>query len=267
MIPTLKSEFKKLLTVRSTYFISLLFLLLVGFLAFYVQGFKNAPTATISPLDHAKASLFLAGTITQFSNVIAVAGGLIGLLLLTHEYRYNTIVYTLSASTSRSKVLAAKIIAVLIYVFIFSAVATLIALVLMRVGVAASGHSLVHQNINYLTYLAKAIFLAEGFALGGLLFAALIRNQVGAIAALFIIPNPVEGILSLLLKHNSVYLPFTALQQAVQPPVIQGLSVNPSNADHNTGSLTAPKGALVFLAYLIVAWVVAWYLFLRRDAT
>ncbi len=267
MIPQLKSEFKKLLTVRSTYILSLAFLLLLSFLAFYVQGFKNVPTETLSPLDHAKASLFLAGTITQVANVVSVAGGLIGLLLLTHEYRYNTIVYTLSASNSRSKVLASKIIAVLVYVAIFSTLASLIALGLMRLGVAASGHTLINQDINYLTYVAKAVFLSEGFAMGGLLFAALIRNQVGAIAALFIVPNPVEGILSLLLKHNSVYLPFTALQQVVQPPVINGLLVAETRRGDSAGFLTAPKGALVFLAYLVVGWIIAWYLFLRRDAS
>ena len=267
MMPQLKSEFRKLLSVRSTYLISLFFLLLLAFLSFYVQGFKNAPTETISALDHAKASLFLSGTITQLASVVSVAGGLIGLLLLTHEYRYNTIVYTLSASNSRGKVIAAKIIAVLIYVFIFSTVATFIALGLMRIGVAVSGHSLVPQNINYLTYVAKTVFYAESFAMGGLLFAALIRNQVGAIAALFIIPNPVEGILSLLLKTKSVYLPFTALQQVIQPPVIQGISLNSDRNTAATGSLTAPRGALVFLAYLVVGWIIAWLLFLRRDAS
>jgi ABC-type transport system involved in multi-copper enzyme maturation permease subunit len=267
MIPALKSEFKKLLTIRSTYLLSLFFLLLVSFLAFYVQGFKNVPTETLSAIDHARASLFLAGTITQIANTISVAGGLIALLLLTHEYRYNTVVYTLTASNSRSKVLASKIIAILVYVFVFSALATLLALGLMKAGAAASGHSLVPQNINYLTYLAKSVFLSEGFAMGGLLFAALIRNQVGAIAALFIIPNPVEGILSLLLKHNSVYLPFTALQQVVQPPVINGLSVNTAMHGETNGTLSAPKGALVFLAYIVGGWIVGWYLFLHRDAS
>src|SRR5256885_8959719 len=104
MIPALRSEFKKLLSVRSTYVLSLFFLLLISFLAFYVDGFKNVPTETTSALDHARASLFVAGNITQIANVISVAGGLIGLLLLTHEYRYNTIVYTITASNSRNKV-------------------------------------------------------------------------------------------------------------------------------------------------------------------
>jgi hypothetical protein len=75
MIPALRSEFKKLLSVRSTYVLSLFFLLLISFLAFYVDGFKNVPTETTSALDHARASLFVAGNITQIANVISVAGG------------------------------------------------------------------------------------------------------------------------------------------------------------------------------------------------
>jgi ABC-type transport system involved in multi-copper enzyme maturation permease subunit len=268
MTPTLRSEFKKLFTVRSTYVLSLIFLLLMGFLAFYVDGFKNVPTETLSPLDHAKASLFVAGTITQIANTISVAGALIALLLLAHEYRYNTIVYTLTASNSRSKVLASKIFAILAYVLVFAAVASIIGLGLVYAGVAASGHSIPHQDINYLTYVAKAVFLSEAYAMAGLLFITLIRNQVGAIAALLIIPNTVEGLLSLLLKQNSVYMPFTALQQVVQPPVVNGVIAGHSRVhDSATGYLSAPRGVLVFLAYLAVGWIVAWYLFLRRDAT
>ena len=266
MIPALRSEFRKLFSVRSTYILSLFFLLLLGFLAFYVQGFKNVPTETISALDHAKAQQFLAGSITQVANVLSVAGALIALLILTHEYRYNTIVYTLTASNSRSKVLAAKIMAIFIYVFAYSVLATALALILMKAGIAASGHTLPAQNINYLTFFAKIVFFAESFAMGGLLFAALIRNQVGAIAALFIIPNPVEGILSLLLKQNAVYLPFTALQQVIQPPVINGVAAAHVR-DNTSGQLSAPRGALVFLAYLLTGWIITWYLFLRRDAT
>lgn len=265
MMNLLRADFKKLLSVRSTYLISLVFLLLVGFLAFYADGIKNAPIETQSILDHAKASAFIAGNLTQVANVIAVAGGLIGLLLLTHEYRYGTIVYTLSASTSRTKVLLSKILTIFTYTLVFSAIATVIAVILMRLGVAAGGHSLPPQNINYLTFVAKSVYLGEGFALAGLLFAALIRNQVGAIAALFIVPNPVEGILSLLLKHNSVYLPFTALQQVVQPPVI--IAAKAVHDNPNVGVISAPRGALVFLAYLVGGWLIAWYLFLKRDAS
>src|SRR5262249_49292817 len=108
----------------------------------------------------------------------------------------------------------------------------------------------------------------EGFALAALLFGVLIRNMAGSFAALFIIPNPVEGLISLVLKTSSVYLPFMALSQVIQAPVIGTVNGQPAPAhpDNSTGFLTAPRGALVFLAYLVVAWAVAWYLFLRRDA-
>jgi ABC-type transport system involved in multi-copper enzyme maturation permease subunit len=270
MMPTLKAEFKKLLTVRSTYILLLGFLLLGAFISFYVHGYKDSGLPNFtghSPKDQAGAALFLASTITSIPNILSVAGALIALLLLAHEYRYNTIVYTLSASKSRSKVLASKIIAIFCLVFVYTLISTAILLGLVIAGVHASGHSLPHQDINYLTFFAKTVFFTEAFAMAGLLFITLIRNQVGAIAALLILPNTIEGLLSLLLKNNSVYMPFMALQQVVQAPTItvSGAPAHPPN--DNLGSLSAPKGALVYLCYLVGAWIVAWYLFLRRDAS
>lgn len=268
MKAALKAEFKKLLTVRSTYVLMLGFLILGAFFSFYVYGFKNSglPQYTgPSPLDHARASLFAAGSITQIANITSVAGALIALLLLAHEYRYNTIIYTLAASNSRTKTLAAKIIAVFCLVFVYSLIATAILLTLVWAGAAAAGHSLPAQDINFFVFFTKCIFFCEAFAMAGLVFITLIRNQIGAIAALLILPNTVEGLLSLLLKKNSVYLPFTALQQVASPPEIAGDA--PAHSAATTGSLSAPKGALVFLCYLILFWIIAWYLFRRRDAT
>jgi ABC-2 type transport system permease protein len=258
MMPSIKSEFKKLLTVRSTYIISAGFLLLTAIVDLYIHGYKDATVLGKGGSDN----LFVAGSVTQIANTLSVAGAIIGLLLLAHEYRYNTIMYTLTASNSRAKVLFSKVAAILIYVFIYSLLAGIISTAMIYAGVALSGHSLPHQDINYLTYLAKIVFTCEAFALVGLLFAALIRNQVGAIAALFVLPNTVEGLLTLLLKHNSVYLPFIALSQVSQAP---------SQTAHGTsgaglGSLSPTKGALVFMIYLVVGYLIAWYLFLKRDA-
>jgi ABC-type transport system involved in multi-copper enzyme maturation permease subunit len=113
MMPTIKSEFKKILTIRSTYIVSLGFLLLAAFVDFYIHGYKDASTLGKGATDN----LFVAGSVTQIATTLSVAGAIIGLLLLAHEYRYNTIVYTLTASNSRSKVIFSKIAAVLIYVF------------------------------------------------------------------------------------------------------------------------------------------------------
>jgi hypothetical protein len=112
-------------------------------------------------------------------------------------------------------------------------------------------------------YFAKVIFFCEAFAMAGLLFATLIRNQVGTIAALIILPDTIEGLLSLLLRQNSVYMPFTALQQVIAAPAASlGRNVSVSA----TGYLSPPKAAGVYMAYLVGVWIVAWYLFIRRDA-
>ena len=131
-------------------------------------------------------------------------------------------------------------------------------------GLAASGHHLPHQDINFVAFFAKVVFFSEAYALVGLVSAALIRNMLAAAAVLLIVPNTVEGLLSLVLKQNSVYMPFTALSQVVQPPVLQGAVA--AHPDASTGYLSAPRGALVFMAYLVVAWLITWYVFVHRDA-
>ncbi|HEY1645756.1 MAG TPA: hypothetical protein VGF75_05295, partial [Candidatus Saccharimonadales bacterium] len=98
-----------------------------------------------------------------------------------------------------------------------------------------------------------------GYAMAGLVIAALLRNQIGAIIVLFVVPDTVEGLLSILLKNNTVYLPFSALHTML------GVGLNSSNS---AGPSISPLHALyVFLAYLVVAWLIAWYMFIRRDAS
>lgn len=264
MIPTLKAEFKKLMTVRSTYgwcLVALAFLL-IG--AFYADGFKDS-TNIISGPD--KGTLFIAGTLAHLPNVIALFGGLIAILLITHEYRYNTIIYTITASNSRSKVILSKLIAVISFTFIYSVIFTAIAVGLIFAGAAAAHHTIPHQDINYLTYFGKTLFFVEGYSLAALLFGTIIRNQLGAVAALLILPGTLESLLSLVLKKNSVYMPFTALSQVTQPPVINGAVPAHAARDLTMGSLSPVKGAVVFLCYLIGAWIIGWYLFIKRDVT
>jgi|SRR5579862_8507891 len=265
MIPTLKSEFKKILTIRSTYLWLLIALVIVGIYSFYGEGFKDSAGFLQHPAK-AQLPLFIAGTITQMATFIGLFAGIIALLNITHEYRYNTITYTLTASNRRSKVLAAKILSIFGFTLVYSILTALIGIGLIFAGLAFSHHVLPPQSLNYITYVGKVAFFAEAYALVGLMLGVLIRNMAGSFAALFLIPGPIEALLSLLLRTDSVYLPFMALSQVIQTPVISngGHPAHPDN--NNLGSLTAPKGAAVFLVYLVIGWAVAWYLFSRRDA-
>lgn len=245
----LKAEFKKLLTVRSTYFISGLVILFVIFIAFYVTGWRLAPSDLHS-------STQLASDVTGALNLM-VFGAVIAILLVTHEYRYNTIIYTLTNSNSRSKVLFAKLVVASSYALALAMVIGVLSPVMTYLGVHAAGHSLVPQTLDYGNLVWRGLFYGWGYGMAGLLLALLLRNQVAAIVALFVIPGPVEQLLSLLLKHNTVYLPFTALNQVISM----------GDGEPRIGRISPSRGALIFLVYIVVGWIAAWYLFLHRDAT
>lgn len=99
--------------------------------------------------------------------------------------------------------------------------------------------------------VAAKIIAVSGFAL---LLAVLIRNQLGAIVSIFAAPV-VEHLLSLIIKQNSVYLPFTALDAVL------------THSRPAEGFITYTHAALVVMVYLVVGWLVAWLLFVRRDAS
>jgi ABC-type transport system involved in multi-copper enzyme maturation permease subunit len=175
---------------------------------------------------------------------------------MTHEYRYNTIMYSLTSSNSRSKVLFAKIVAITGVAVAFTVVAAVLAPLMILWGIHAHNLTLVPQTLHFGTLAWECLFYGWGYAMAGLLLAALIRNQIGAIITLFIVPGTVEALLGLLLKNNVVYLPFSALNTVIgnQHEGMSGPSITPVHA------------AMVFGAYLIGGWIVAWVLFLQRDA-
>lgn len=245
MIPAIKSEFRKLFTVRSTFVIFALSLLLAVFFAFYVDGIKGGPTVN----DPGK----LASEVTNAINTVSILCAIVGVLLITHEYRYNTIMYTLTASRSRTQVFIAKIIAISVFAVVFSLIFAVISPFLAYLGVQVKGLHMVHQVLPVWSLLWRAIFVGWGMSMLALILAFIIRIQVGAIAALFIIPSTVESVFGLLLKNNVVYLPFSALNSVLQ---------------HHEGHivLTYGRAALVALIYIVIGWLIAWQLFLRRDA-
>jgi len=251
MKPQLKAEFRKILTVRSTYAISIFFLGLLGIASFYGQGYK-AVQADIN-------NLFLAGNITMVGNIASFGGAFIGLFLMAHEYRYNTIVYSLTAVNRRSKLLASKLLAVMGFVLVYSVLATALSFGLTILGAMFAGNHIPPQDINYLTFFGKVIFFCECYALVGLLIPTLVRNMQASVAILLIVPNTLEQLLGLIIKDPEKWLPFMSLAQVVEPPVI-------TRGGRGGNLVSAERGAVVFLIYLVIGWAITWYLFSRRDA-
>ena len=236
-MPLLRAEYRKLFTVRSTYILSILAALIISVLAFYAGGYKG-----VGPEPYWLSSIF-----ENVAN-ISLFAGLVGILLMGHEYRHNTIMYTLTSANSRTKVLLAKAAAITTFsamLFVFIAVCAVLA---YQLGVAFSPTAEFSPMRFFWGDIWRSLFFVVSYGLVGLLFAFLFRHLVGAIAALFVIPT-VEQLATVLLKDNAQYLPFITLSQVqIQSP------------------MSAGKAALLFSCYLVVGWLSAWYLFLRRDA-
>lgn len=254
MTAILKSEFRKLLTVRSTYITSALAILLVVIMSFYVEGWQaisGSAASQLTPEALTEVAVNSATSSVVFSAIVAI-------LFIAHEYRHNLIMYTLTISNSRTKVLLAKIITVMVYAFGLTVICALIGIGSYYLGLLLRDASLPAQSFDLLYVSGRVLFYGVCYGLIGLLFAALLRHVVAAVAAVFILPVTVEPLLGLILKDNSVYLPFAALEQVI---------VLDPNQAIVSGQLSPGKGALVFLVYLAVGWLITWLLFLRRDAS
>jgi len=244
MWASIKSEYRKLLTIRSTYVIFAFLLVFIGgFFAFYAQGTKA------SALDAASADS-IAQAIVNGTSIVGAIAGIIGLLMVSHEYRYNTIMYTLTASNSRAKSLFAKI-------FVLTTVSAFLTLLfvaiippLIHAGMSVSHHTTVPQVIYYKDLIWQCMLSAWANMMYAVLLSIFIRHQVGAVAAYFVIPTTVENLLGILLKDNAVYLPFS---------IAGAISSHASD-------IPPTRAALVALAYIVGGSIIAFITFKKRDA-
>jgi ABC-2 type transport system permease protein len=247
MIDALKAEFRKLVTVRSTYAIIAISLAIVALFAGFGEGFRGsaqylANTPGLLASESRNAIVFV-GLILAFA----------GLLLMGHEYRFTTIMYTLTAQNRRYKVLLAKFIAISTFAVITSLLVAAFSPLCTVIGAALHGHEIGPQVFDYWSVLWRCVFCGWGYAIYAFILVAIMRNQVGAIVTFLLIPLVGENILGLLLKGNMKYLPFTALQSVVQP----------SGLGNHT---TVTQASLTVLGYMAVGLVVGTVLFWRRDA-
>jgi hypothetical protein len=242
MISALKAEFRKLFSIRSTYFILFLALAMNILIAGYAHGYRMSAQELKLPTQ-------LVDSMQVTVTITVIFSALIAVLLISHEYRYNTILYSLVAKR-RSTFLLSKFITVSFFGIIFAGLMALLAAIFTYIGVHIAGNTLAAQSLPYHDFVWRILFYGWGYSVVALLIGFLVRNQVGSIMALFLIPTTVEGLLSILLKDKVSYLPFSSLGSVLDQSKV----------------LTYGKAAMVFCLYMIIGWLVAWFLIYKRDA-
>lgn len=246
MMASLKSEFRKLLTVRSTYYITAFALLVTGVINFFVGRNSSMHLASDG----------LASIALNTVAVLGIAVSLVSILLVVHEYRHNTIGYSLTIANRRLKVMASKMVVVTAYAVVMAFLTVLVSILLARIGMAVKGVDLVSQDFDWYNIAWRTIIFMIGSAISGLVFGFLFRGVAAAVVLYFVVPTAVEPLLTGLLKFNPNYMPFLSQSQIL------------INNAHMPGSdsFTPLASAGVFFGYVLVGLIVSVVLFLRRDA-
>ena len=246
------AEVRKLRTVRTTWVLTVFGLLLVAVsVAFFL-------------FEEQLSGPFL-GTDAQIGAAIDQIGGnsvivlVVGLLVMTTEFRHGTIGRTLQITPRRSLVLASKLGVGVAYAFAFfvAGLALVVAAVLLAGVLRDVGLEIGANSVRALWHGALGLALTAIF---GVALGALIRSQVVAVAVTLVWVFVAENLINAFVPGLGRWLPFQALQAVFLSDEV--LATMPE------GMLSplAPTAALtVFLGYVAVASLAALAALRYRD--
>lgn len=188
MIDALRYEYVRLRTIRSTYW-------LLGLALVFQTTLSVVLAIVIARSDSFGEDPFdIIATIGASTGVaplfIAYIIGMIGVFSFGHEYRHGMIRATLTAVPSRANVFWAKVVSTCVV----SMIASLLCIIVALVCVFAFG--LDRPTLSgFINMTVGTTLFTVLFALSGLAYAVITRNQTAAVALLLLVPSLVETII------------------------------------------------------------------------
>ncbi|MGH3358757.1 MAG: hypothetical protein ACRDO7_08120 [Nocardioidaceae bacterium] len=271
MINALRYEWTRLTTVRSTFWL-IFGTLGLYFLATMVVALITDSVAGAGGGFQADAAIITLGASTGFAPLLmAYILGIIGVFSMGHEYRHGMVRATLTAIPQRWTVVVAKILTVAVV----AAVAAFLAMLIGIVNATLFSGRDVAVGSDLRGLVLGAMIYSALFALAGLAFAGLVRNQAGAIVLLLAMPIVIEPILRTILLIRAAtsgepgslgalakFLPFEAggklYTRASLSELVDTLSgVQP---------LGATGGGICMAVFVTALLILMAVLFITRDA-
>ncbi|WP_162606372.1 ABC transporter permease [Jiangella asiatica] len=258
MTDALRFEWVRLRTLRSTYWLIGLGLLVTAGVAFII-----AFATRNDPLDATNVAAVLTGG-AEFATFIPVFMAIIGIFATGHEYRHGTIQPTLTAIPQRSRLLLAKIIMTSLVAVVVVALSLVINLVIGLIfwGEVPSFDAPLDEVVpGY--FLLVVLYTILGLAL-----AQLFRGVPSALVVLLVTPLLVEGLISGLslvpaldwLQPALKFLPFSAGARLLATEPYE------PNGGPEFDYLDRWASGGVFAVFVAIILAVAWMLFKKRDA-
>jgi ABC-type transport system involved in multi-copper enzyme maturation permease subunit len=196
----------------------------------------------------------------------AAAGSLLalilGVLVMSGEFRHGTAVSTFLGTPNRVKVWGAKVIVAALSGVFYMLISTgagfaSSAIALSRYADAASPHAAIFINTLVAAALSGAVLGVLGVAIG-----TLVRNQMAAVTGSLLWLFIIERLISVFLPEVGKYLP-TSLISGMESIKVQGTTSEGVNISSNY--LDAVPATFLLIAYAAVFSIVAMFTSLRRD--
>jgi hypothetical protein len=243
-----RAELLKVRTTRAPYWLAL-----SGVLLSVLGVVANALTAgqqTLPPLTDpamARTVYSSAGGVTSLIPVI-------GILIMTTEYRFMTVTSTFLVTPRRGRVVTAKMVAAALVSALIGAVSIILSFALAAVILSVKTHAAVPVTTQL--QIAGGVLLSCAlYGILGVSVGALITNQVAAVVIALVWTFVVEALIVALLPSVGRWLPAGA-----NNAILQG-------SRRGADFLPVWGGALVLIGYAVVLALVAARTTLRRDVT
>jgi ABC-2 type transport system permease protein len=246
VLPLIRSEFRKLSTVRSPWLLLAAGpLLVVAGVTGLVQSGGSVQDPAVQ--SRALAHVALAALFTLIFGIFAVAG----------EYRHGTVTDTFLSTPARGRVVTAKLAVYASVGAVAGLVCSVVAVVAVAAWWSAKGGSFSFSVAGSWRTLAGGVAVNAAFAAIGVGVGALLRNLAVAIAAALAWIALVEGIAGQLVGASLArWLPFSASE-----------ALGRADMTGTAGFLPQWGGGLVLAGYAIAFAVAAMVTTLRRDVT
>lgn len=243
-----RSEIRKLTTVVTTWVLTGVGMLLVLLTAAIF-------TFTGEAFDGSDAHIALAVDQVGANSIIVLV---VGLLLMTTEFRHGTVGRTLQITPARLQVIGAKLLAGGLYglAFMVAGLVVVVGVLIVAALVGSTGIALGSDTLGAVWQGAAGLVLT---ALLGVAVGALIRSQVVALTLMLVWVFIVESLVGVAAPSVGKWLPFSALDAV--------FATDPSGQAAQAGlqRLDPALGLVMFLAYVVVAAGAAAALMRTRD--
>lgn len=210
MIALVRSELLKVRTTRSWWAYLIVIMLLAGIGAAGTIG--SAASTDRGTLDFQL-------DVVDTMGVAVLLAIILGMTIITAEFRHGTVTPTFLAAPHRERVIGAKAIAAVIVAVGFALLALVVILAVALVWFSIIGVDSQFTDGEILIRAAQQVLAVVLWALIGVAIGAIVQSQVAALVGtlvwIFVVENLLVGLLGLLDGDGvTAYLPFRALDAA-----------------------------------------------------